>query len=107
MKITIQTLGFTAKDELDNFIHDKVGKLSHFTDQIITGEVCLSTEKSDKKENKICDIRLVIPGNDLLASTHGKTFEEAILQAVEILERQIKKSKTDNYFDKSILQNQL
>jgi len=94
MNITIQTLGFTAKQELTGFVHEKLERLSHFYDKIISSEVCFSVDKSDTKENKVCNIRLVIPGNDLLATHQCKTFEEATTLAVEALERQIEKRKT-------------
>ena len=42
----------------------------------------------------MCEIRLAIPGNDLMASAQCKTFEEAVAQCVEALEKQIKKRKT-------------
>lgn len=94
MNITIQTLGFTAKQELTGFVHEKLERLSHFYDKIISSEVCFSIDKSGTKENKVCNIRLVIPGNDLLATAQCETFEEATAQSIEILERQIKKRKT-------------
>lgn len=93
MNIKIKTLGFTAKQELTEFVHEKVGKLSQFYDKIIRSEVCLCAERSDTKENKLCDIRLIIPGNDLLASSQCKTFEEAIAQSVDVLMKQIEKKK--------------
>jgi len=45
------------------------------------------------KENKLCDKRLIIPGNDLLVSARCKTFEEAIVQSVDGLVKQIEKKK--------------
>ncbi len=94
MIIKIKTLGFSAKQELTDFVNDKVVKLSQFYDKIISSEVCLCAEKSDTKENKLCDIRLIIPGNDLLASSQCKTFEEAIAQSVDVLVKQIEKKKS-------------
>ena len=94
MNIKIKTLGFTAKQKLTDFVNEKVKKFSYLYDKIISSEVSFSLDKSDTKENKVCDIRLVIPGNDLLSSAQCKTFEEATAQAVEALERQIEKKKT-------------
>ena len=94
MNIKIKTLGFTAKQKLTDFVNEKVKKFSYLYDKIISSEVCFSIDKSDTKENKLCDLRLVIPGNDLMASAQCKTFEEATAQAVEALERQIEKRKT-------------
>jgi len=67
MKITIQSKDFTAKIELTDFIKEKTEKLFRMYDKIVSCEVLLKIDKSETKDNKICDIRLVIPGNDLLA----------------------------------------
>lgn len=94
MTTNIQSIGFTASEELTSFIKEKTAKLGQYLETIITSEVCLSTDKAESRENKVCDIRLVIPGNDLLASAQCKTFEEAAAKASEALERQIEKHKT-------------
>ena len=93
MNIKIKTLGFSAKQELTDFVNEKVGKLSHFYDKIISSEVSLCAEKSNTKENKLCDKRLIIPGNDLLVSARCKTLEEAIVQSVDGLVKQMEKKK--------------
>ena len=94
MKIDIQTPGFTVKPGLTNYVYEKVEKLSRFYGEIIAGEVSLRLDNSDTKENKLCEIRLAIPGNDLMASAQCKTFEEAASKAVEIIKGQIKRKKT-------------
>lgn len=94
MKVKIEAVGFTAKQELIDFIEEKAGKLYQFYDKIINIEATLNVENSDTKENKACGIRLIIPGNDLWASAQCKTFEEAAVQAVEALEKQLDKKKT-------------
>jgi len=94
MKLTIQSLHFTEKYELNNFVTDKVNKLSHLYNKIESAQVCLKLDKSDQTENKVCEIRLAIPGNDLFAKRQCQTFEDATNQVVDILQRQIKKMKT-------------
>ncbi len=94
MKIDIQTPGFKIKQELTGYVNEKFEKLSRFYGKIIGCEVTLRLNNSDTKKNKICEIRLAIPGNDLLASTQGQTFEEAVSNAVEIIKGQIKRKKT-------------
>ena len=83
MKLKLQSLDFTASQELTDYKQSKVEKLEHLYNEIIWSEVCLKLDKSDTKENKVCEIRLAIPGNDLLASAQCKTFEEAVPQCVE------------------------
>lgn len=94
MKINIQSPAFTASQDLIDFVQQKIDKLNRLYEKIIGSEVCLRLDTSATKENKICEIRLLIPGNDLLASAQYKRFETAITQAVEALKRQIKKRKT-------------
>lgn len=94
MNITIQPKDFTAKVELTDFIKEKAEKLFRMYDKIISCEVVLKIDKSETKENKVCNMRLMIPGNDLLASAQCQTFEEAAVQAIKSLEKQIEKRKT-------------
>ncbi len=93
MKINIQSPGFTPRQELTKFVDNKINKLTGFYHKIIGSEVCLKLESSTTGENKICSIRLFIPGNDLQASARGSQFEAAVAQVVELLKRQIKKHK--------------
>ncbi len=101
MIIDIQSPGLTHNEGLENFVHQEVEKLFHVYKEVISSEVCLSLDSSSTKDNKHCRIRLVIPGNDLLATAKCPTFEEAVLQSAEALERQIEKRKTKTEVRKS------
>ena len=93
MKIRVQSIHFTADVKLLDFIQRKADKLDQFFDQIISGEVYLKLENTEDEENKISEIRLLIPGNDLFAKEQCKTFEEATDKAIESLRKQIDKHK--------------
>jgi ribosomal subunit interface protein len=93
MNIAIHSKDFTVKEELTGFIKEKAEKLFRIYDNIISCEVVLKIDKSATKESKACDMRLIIPGNDLLAGAKSKTFEEAAMQAIGALEKQIEKRK--------------
>jgi putative sigma-54 modulation protein len=93
MKIRVQSIHFTADVKLLDFIQKKADKLDQFFDQIISGEVYLKLEKTDDEANKITEIKLLIPGNDLFAKEQCKTFEEATDKALESLKRQLDKRK--------------
>lgn len=93
MKIRVQSIHFTADVKLLDFIQKKVDKLDQFFDQIISGEVFLRLENTDDEANKIVEIKLIIPGNDLFAKEQCKTFEEATDKSIESLRRQIEKRK--------------
>ena len=93
MKIRVQSIHFDADTELLEFIQEKVSKLSQFYDGIIGGEVFLKLDKNDNMQNKIAEIKLLIPGNDLFASRQCKTFEEAVDVSVDALKKQVQKHK--------------
>jgi len=93
MHIKVHSIHFDADYKLINFITEKVNKLEHFDDQILSGEVFLRLEKSDINENKIAEIKLNVPGKELFAKKQSKSFEEATDVAVEALRRQIRKHK--------------
>jgi putative sigma-54 modulation protein len=93
MKIRVQSIHFTADAKLLDFIQRRVDKLDQFFDQIISGEIYLKLENTEDEENKITEIKLLIPGNDLFAKEQCKTFEEATDRAIESLRRQVDKHK--------------
>lgn len=93
MKVKIQSIHFDADVKLLQFIEEKVDKLGHFYQDIIDSEVYLRLDKNDHAENKIAEIKLNIPGNDLFAKKQCKSFEEATDTAVEALRKQLKKHK--------------
>ncbi len=93
MNVNIQSVHFKTDRKLEVFINERVTKLSGLFDGVIAGEVTLRLDNSDTQENKITEIRLRIPGNDLFARKQCKTFEEATDIAVEALRRQLKKHK--------------
>jgi putative sigma-54 modulation protein len=93
MKISINTVKFKADKKLEDFINEKVSKLGGNYENLISGEVTLRLENSTNQENKIAEIRLNIPGNDLFAKKQCKTFEEATDLAVDALKKQLSKHK--------------
>ncbi|WP_214071509.1 ribosome-associated translation inhibitor RaiA [Mucilaginibacter sp. dw_454] len=94
MKITVQSIHFTADKGLLEFIQKKADKLETFYDNIINGEVYLKLENVEDEANKIAEIKLQLPGNQIFAKEQCKTFEEATDLAIESLRKQIAKHKT-------------
>jgi putative sigma-54 modulation protein len=89
MKITIQTPDFKADQKLLDLVTDKLEKLGKFSDKIHEANVTLKLDNSDVRENKICEIKLGIPGKDLFALKQCKTFEEAAAKTSDALRSQI------------------
>jgi putative sigma-54 modulation protein len=94
MDIKIHSIRFDADVKLLDFIHSKVMKLIQYFDDIIGAEIFLRLDRSQDLENKVVEIRLTLPGNELFAKKQSKTFEESTDLSVEALRRQIMKHKT-------------
>lgn len=93
MKLQTHSIHFDADVKLIDFIQKKADKLDTFYDRIIDGEVFLRLDKDDSMENKIVEIKLNIPGQQLFAKAKAKSFEAGTDEAVEALRRQIVKHK--------------
>ncbi|MEO6894846.1 MAG: HPF/RaiA family ribosome-associated protein [Ginsengibacter sp.] len=92
MQINLQTLKFTAKQELKDYVNEKVEKLSQFDDKIIRADVTLSLN-NDPVENKVCNIKLIVPGYDDFVTKNANTFEEAIHTCVDVLQKILTRKK--------------
>jgi putative sigma-54 modulation protein len=93
MKTNIQSVHFDADAKLISFIEEKVSKLNSINDRVISSDVTLRLEKSGDNNNKIAEIKLLVPGTDLFAKKQCSTFEEAIDLACDALKTQIKRHK--------------
>ncbi len=93
MEVQVHSIHFTADKKLIDFINEKVSKLELFFDNIIACEIYLRLDKNQEKENKITELKLLIPGKTLVAKKQCKTFEEATDLAVEALRKQVTKHK--------------
>ena len=78
MKVTTQSVNFNASVDLLDFIEKKVASLAKFHDKIVNAEVFLKLENSSDKENKITEIKINIPGNELVVKKQFKSFEEGV-----------------------------
>jgi putative sigma-54 modulation protein len=95
MKITIQSPDFKADQKLLDLVTEKVEKLGKFSERIHEASVTLKLDRSETKENKICEIRLGIPGNDLFAAKQCQSFEEAASKTSDALRSQIEAWKSN------------
>ncbi len=93
MDINIHSVKFDADSKLIDFVKSKVSKLVQFNDGLIAAEVYLRLENSQDMENKITEIKIDTPGNNLFAKKQGKSFEEATDLAVDALRKQVKREK--------------
>ncbi|MDP5169086.1 MAG: ribosome-associated translation inhibitor RaiA [Bacteroidia bacterium] len=94
MKLTIQSIHFDAADHLKEYIQRKTEKLDTFFDRITDGEVFLKLQNEIKGANKLVEMHLRVPGETIIVSKQGATFEEATDLAVDTLKTQVLKYKS-------------
>lgn len=93
MKVNVQSVNFNVDKELIEFIEKKVNGLEKYFDKIVDSDVYLKVQQTSGKENKFVDLKLNIPGSDLVVKKQCKTFEEGIMLAADSLKRQLTKKK--------------
>ncbi len=93
MKVFTQSVNFNADKELIKFVDDKVLTLTKYHDKIVDAAAFLKVLNTSDKENKLTEVKINIPGSELIIKRETKTFEEGVNLAVDNLKRQLKRSK--------------
>ena len=92
MEITIQSINFETSAALNEFINKKLDKLNHFA-EIRAAEVQLKIINTSDKANKEIGIKIFVDDQEFFASKNAEAYEDAVAQACDALERQVKKAK--------------
>lgn len=93
MKVDIHAVNFSADKKLLDFVQEKMDKLEKFYDKVVFSDVFLKLDNTSEKENKIVEIKVNVPGDEFVVKKQCKSFEESTDQAVDSLERLLKKRK--------------
>ncbi len=93
MNIEFQAINYVADQKLIDYALKRVEKLAHFFDPIITTQLFTKVEKNDDRLNKFVELKLVVPGENMIVKKTAKSFEAAISAAVEAAKRVLKKHK--------------
>ena len=91
--IHFRAVNYNADIKLKQFVIQRLDKLSHFYNQIIEIYVFTKVENTSDKKNKKAEIKITIPGNNVVVKKTCKTFEEGISSAANSAERILKKRK--------------
>jgi putative sigma-54 modulation protein len=93
MKVNVNAVNFAADRKLVDFAQLRMDKLDKYYDKIVSSDVFFKVENTSDKENKIVEVKIHVPGDELLVKKKSKTFEAALELAAESLERQLIKRK--------------
>ncbi len=94
MDVKVQSVKFDADAKLLAFLDGKMAKLDRFADRSTGADVIMKLDKDHEKGNKVVTISLRLPGDELVAESRAKSFEEAIDESIDALKRQLEKSKS-------------
>lgn len=93
MQIQIQSIHFTATDQLADVATEKLSKLEKLYDRIEYCNIILKEVKNDIKKKYLVEVKLAVPKEDLFASEKAESFERALDQVTDDLKKQIIKRK--------------
>ncbi len=93
MKVIVRSVNFNADQKLIEFTEEKIQKLEKFYEKIINVRVFFKVQKTSEKENKIIEIKVDIPGSELVDKKEAKTFEEGVMTSIDSLKRRLRKKK--------------
>ena len=91
MEIRVQSIKFNADQKLLDFVEKKLSKLPKFYDEIIGVEVSLSLLPDH--ENKNVKVLVQIPGNDVVVERNARTFEDAVVDCLDVLKEKLVRVK--------------
>ena len=93
MNINFQSINYVADAKLIEFIKKRIHKITNFNDHIIDVYVYTKVENSSDRINKSVEIKIGIPGDDVIVKKIAKSFEEATNNTSESIERILKRRK--------------
>ena len=93
MKITVQSIGLTPHAPLEEYLNKKINKLDTFYDKIVECQVFLKVENASTKENKTTELKIAVPGEDIVVKKTCATFEESLDLCVDTAKKLLIKKK--------------
>ena len=91
IKMDIQAVDITIKDELQQEIRDMTKRLQRHISEINWVNVYFNKEASQSTDKRTVSVRLGIPGKDVFASDSGNHWLELLKNVEEKLRRQLRK----------------
>ena len=97
MTIHFQFVHGKNHEWMEQFIQERLDKLEKKYPWIIQAKVILKTDKGAAPDGHICEIELSVPGPQLFAKAQAASFEAAVAETIERLERLLEKKKAKMY----------
>jgi putative sigma-54 modulation protein len=93
MKINIQTVHFSMNSNLQKYIDKRLSKLSLYYNRIVSVDLYLNLDNQSSQTNKSVELRINIPGDDVVVGKKSESFEKSLDMATSTAERMLKRRK--------------
>lgn len=93
MKVNVHAVNFNVDRKLVDFVNEKLEKLEKYYDKVVSSDVYLKLENTSDKENKTAEIKIHVPGDEIVVKKTSKSFEESVDSAASSAERMLVKRK--------------
>ena len=93
MKINIQTVHFSMNSNLQKYIEKRLSKLNLYYNRIVSIDLYLNLDNHNDQTNKSVELRVNIPGDDVVVGKKSESFEKSLEMAASSAERMLKRRK--------------
>jgi putative sigma-54 modulation protein len=93
MKINIQTVHFSMNSNLQKYIDKRLSKLSLYYNRIVSVDLYLNLDNQSSQAIKSVELRVNIPGEDVVVGKKSESFEKSLDMASTTAERMLKRRK--------------
>ncbi|MFL2595288.1 MAG: ribosome hibernation-promoting factor, HPF/YfiA family [Flavobacteriaceae bacterium] len=93
MKINIQTVHFSMNSNLQKYIEKRLSKLNLYYNRIVNIDLYLNLDNHNDQTNKSVELRVNIPGDDVVVGKKSESFEKSLDMAASSAERMLKRRK--------------
>ena len=78
---------------LQKYIDKRLSKLSLYYNRIVSVDLYLNLDNQSSQTNKSVELRINIPGDDVVVGKKSESFEKALDMATSTAERMLKRRK--------------
>ena len=81
------------RQNLQNYIDKRLSKLSLYYNRIVSVDLYLNLDNQSSQTNKSVELRVNIPGDDVVVGKKSESFEKSLDMATSTAERMLKRRK--------------
>lgn len=93
MKVNVHAVNLNVDRKLIGYVQDRLNRLEKYYDRVVNSDVYFKLDNTNEKQNKIAEIKIVVPGDEFIVKKQCKSFEEAVELAADSMERLLMKRK--------------